>query len=183
MARYIPNVITLARIALIPLFAYFLVREAYGVAAPLFALAALTDFADGYIARRYRIASKLGAMLDPIADKLNMFVATIVLAWQELVPLWLAVAIVVRDVVIVLGALVYRSAIGRLDISPTLLSKLNTLLEFALLLLVMAVAARWLDGGTWLRIGFGVVGATVVASGTQYAWLWSAKAIVERRSR
>ncbi len=183
IARYIPNILTVARIALIPLFAYYLVRQAYDVAAPLFALAALTDFADGYIARRFGIVSKVGATLDPIADKLNMLVATIVLALQALVPLWLAIAIVARDVVIVVGALVYRSAIGRLDIAPTLLSKLNTLLEFAVLLLVMAVGARWLDGGAWLTIAFVVVGTTVVTSGIQYVWLWTAKAIAERRSR
>ena len=183
ITRYIPNILTVARIALIPLFAYYLVRQDYEVAAPLFALAALTDFADGYIARRFGIVSKLGATLDPIADKLNMLVATIVLALQALVPLWLAIAIVARDVLIVVGALAYRSAIGRLDITPTLLSKLNTLLEFAVLLLVMAVAARWLDGGAWLTIAFVVVGATVVTSGIQYVWLWSAKAIAERRSR
>ena len=85
---------------------------------------------------------------------------------------------------IVLGVLIYRTAVGSLKIAPTRLSKLNTLLEFAVLLLVMALAARWLRGGAWLTIGFAIVGATVVASGVQYAGLWSMKAIAKwRKSR
>ena len=117
------NLLTLLRIALIPVFAYFLVREDYAIALPVFAAAAATDFADGYLARRFRVASRLGAALDPFADKLNMLVATVLLAWQTLLPLWLAIAIVARDVIIVVGVVVYQMAIGRLEISPSRLSK------------------------------------------------------------
>ena len=119
MPPNVPNIITLSRIVLIPVMAYYLMGEAYRVALPLFLVAALTDFADGYIARKFKLASRLGAALDPVADKLNMLVATVLLAWQALIPIWLAIAIVVRDIVIVLGALAYRAALGHLDISPT----------------------------------------------------------------
>jgi cardiolipin synthase len=178
----IPNLLTLLRLALIPVTAYFLATEAYKIALPIFLIAALTDFADGYIARRFKLVSKLGATLDPIADKLNMLVATVLLAWQELLPIWLAIAIVARDILIVTGALAYRAAIGPIKIAPTLLSKFNTLVEFAVLLLVMAVGAGWIGTGAWMQAVFLLVLATVVASGVQYAWIWSRKAIAARRT-
>ena len=90
--------------------------------------------------------------------------------------------IVVGDIVIVLGALAYRTALGHLDIAPTRLSKLNTFIEFTVLLLVMAAAAGWVDAGTWMPTVFLIVLATVVASGAQYVWLWGRKAIAERSS-
>src|SRR6266436_7295619 len=110
--RDVPNLITLFRLVLVPVMAYFAWFGEYAVALPIFLVAALTDLADGYIARHFKLVSKLGALLDPVADKLNMFVATVVLAWQSQIPIWLAVAIIGRDVVIVVGALVYRIVRG-----------------------------------------------------------------------
>ena len=144
-------------------------------------LAALSDLADGYIARRFAMVSRLGALLDPVADKLNMFVSTVLLAWQGLIPLWLAAAIVGRDIVIVGGAIAWRFARGALTIKPTYLSKVNTVLEFAVLVLVMAVAAGWIESGAWLDTMFVIVLATVVASGAQYVWLWGRAAIESQR--
>ena len=181
MPPNIPNLITLTRILLIPLMAYYLMSEAYRIALPIFLVAALSDLADGCIARRFKIASRLGATLDPVADKLNMLVATVLLAWQALMPIWLAIAIVARDIVIVLGSIAYRMTLGHLEVSPTRLSKLNTFIEFTVLLLVMAVAAGWVDAGTSMPTVFLIVFATVVASGAQYVWLWGRKAIAERK--
>jgi cardiolipin synthase len=181
--RHLPNLITFLRLALVPAVAYALFVRAYDAALPLFLVAALSDTADGYIARRFHVTSRLGAALDPIADKLSMLAATLVLAWQELVPLWLAAAIVVRDVVIVVGALAYRAALGHLDIAPTLLSKLNTVVEFTLLLVVMAGAAGWIDVDRWIGPAFALTGVTVIGSGVQYVWLWGRKAWRQIRSR
>ena len=172
----VPNALTLVRLALVPVMAYLLVTGAYGLALAVFMVAALTDFVDGFIARAFAQTSVLGATLDPIADKLNMFAATVLLAWQGLVPLWLAIAIVARDVVIVGGAAAYRMTRGHVEMAPTLLSKINTFLEFAVLLLVMARAASWFDPGAWLPAVFVLVFATVVASGLQYVWVWGRKA-------
>ena len=180
--RNIPNLITLLRLGLIPVRAYFLAKGAYGISLSVFLVAALSDLADGYIARRFKVTSALGAALDPIADKLNMLVATVLLAWQELIPIWLAIAIVARDIVIVAGALAYRLAIGRVEIAPTRLSKTNTFIEFAELLLVMAAAAGWVDTGAWLSTVFLIVFLTVVASGAQYVWLWGRKAVTASRT-
>lgn len=181
--RNIPNVITLVRLGLVPAMAYYLADEAYDIALSIFLVAALSDLADGYIARRFKLVSTFGARLDPVADKLNMLVATVLLAWQMLLPIWLALAIVVRDVVIVLGALAYRLVRGRLDIAPTRLSKVNTFIEFTVLLLVMAGGAGWIETRPWMPTVLLVVFMTVIASGAQYVWLWGRKAFAGRRTQ
>src|SRR5215467_4849625 len=118
----VPNLITLVRLGLVPILAYCVISRAYAAAATIFLIAALSDLADGYIARRFKLVSRLGALLDPIADKLNMLVTTVLLAWQELLPIWLAIAIVVRDIAIVLGVLIYRFSGRNLEMKPTRLS-------------------------------------------------------------
>jgi len=176
----VPNAITFLRLGLVPLTAYLLWQGIYGLALIVFLSAAVSDLLDGIIARTFHQSSALGAALDPVADKLNMFVATVVLAWHALLPLWLAVAIVLRDVVIVAGALAYRAAIGRVEFAPTMLSKVNTFIEFAVLLLVMGNAAGWFDADSVLHPLFILVFATVVASGSQYVWVWGWKAAANR---
>lgn len=177
----VPNILTLLRLALVPVVGYLLAVESYGWALWLFLVAALTDLLDGYIARRFKLVSKLGATLDPVADKLNVLVVTVLLAWQALIPFWLALAIVARDVVIAGGAVAYHVLIGPVKMAPTLLSKINTFIEFALLVLVMAAAARRIESAAWLTPLFPVVLATVVASGAQYVWLWGRKAFRDGR--
>jgi len=178
----VPNLITLVRLALVPAMAWCVVSGRYAAAATVFLIAALSDLADGYIARKYRMVSRLGALLDPVADKLNMFVATIVLASKDLVPLWLAVAIIARDVAIVLGVLAYRIRGKSLEMKPSRISKINTFLEFAVLALVFASAARWVDVDAWLPLLFRVVLVTVIASAAHYAWLWIRGRLAVRRS-
>jgi cardiolipin synthase len=143
--------------------------------------AAFSDFADGVIARHYRLVSEFGARLDPIADKLTMFIATVLLAWQGLLPLWLAAAIVLRDIVIAGGAIAYRLLVGHVAMEPTWLSKINTALEFAALAGVLAHAATLIDGSAWLPALFAVVFVTVTASGAQYVWVWGRKAAAAGR--
>ena len=177
----VPNAITIARLVLVPVMGYFLAVGGYGWALIVFMVAAFTDFIDGVIARAFGQTSVLGATLDPIADKLSMFVATVLLAWQGLVPIWLAVAIVARDIVIVGGALAYRLTRGHVEMAPTMLSKVNTFVEFTVLLLVMAGAAQWVEVGAWLPAAFVAALATVLASGAQYVWVWGRKAAREGR--
>jgi cardiolipin synthase (CMP-forming) len=179
----IPNLLTVTRLVLVPVTGYFLSTGAYGVALIVFLIAALTDLIDGFIARRFKLTSALGATLDPIADKLNMLVATVLLAWEALLPMYLAIAIVLRDSVIVAGALAYRFTLGHVEITPTMLSKVNTFLEFAVLLLVMASAARWIEDNALLPVAFVIVFSTVIASGIQYIWVWGWKAVHDKASK
>ena len=175
----VPNIITLLRLAMVPLLAWLLLEARYAAALGVFMAAALSDALDGFIARRYQLSSKLGATLDPIADKLSMLAATLLLAWHHELPLWLAFAIVLRDIVIVVGAIAYRLLIGPLEMAPTRLSKINTTLEFTVLLFAMAAAAAWIPKGAWLVWLYALVAATVVLSGAQYVWVWGRKAAAD----
>ncbi|HKE38263.1 MAG TPA: CDP-alcohol phosphatidyltransferase family protein [Casimicrobiaceae bacterium] len=177
----VPNLITFVRLGLVPILAYCVVSRAYAAAAAIFLIAALSDLADGYIARRFKLVSRLGALLDPIADKLNMLVTTVLLAWQELLPIWLAIAIVVRDIAIVLGVLIYRFSGRNLEMKPTRLSKANTFLEFSVLVLVLVSAAHWIRLDAWLPLLFLIVLGTIIASTVQYAWLWTRGELALRR--
>ena len=154
-----------------------LVEHRYAAALALFAVSALSDVADGFIARHWNARTRFGAIADPAADKLTMLVVTLTLAAQGWLPVWLAGAIVVRDVVIAGGAVAYHFVVGRYDMAPTLLSKLNTGVEFAVLALVLAGAAGAFDAGAARPVLFVLLTATVVASGAQYVWVWGRRAL------
>ena len=173
----LPNLITLLRLALLPVMAWALAQHHHGLAATIFFLVAVSDWLDGFIARRFHLTSRIGAALDPIADKLSMLVATVILAMQDLLPVWLAAAIIARDVIIVAGAGIYRAIAGSIEFTPTRLSKVNTALEFALLLAVMASAANWIPSAGWQQPAFVIVFTSVAASGAQYVWVWGLKAV------
>jgi cardiolipin synthase len=105
-----------------------------------------------------------------------MLVVTVLLAWQGWLPWWFALLVVLRDVIIVAGALAYHYRVGHVDMAPTRLSKANTLFEFVLLAGVLALAAELIDAGAWLRVLLGVCTATVIASGVQYVVVYARRA-------
>lgn len=172
----IPNAITIGRTLLIPVILYLLAVRNHAGAFVLFAIAATGDFVDGYIARRFGQTSRLGALLDPAADKATMLGVTAILAWQGLLPMWLAAAIIGRDLVIAGGVLAYRLRVGPVEMAPTLASKANTLLEFIAIAATLAQAGGVVDVATVLPPLYLLVLATVVASGVQYVWVWGHKA-------
>jgi cardiolipin synthase (CMP-forming) len=176
----VPNAITLLRLALVPLIGLQLLRGHDLVAWWLFALSALSDWLDGQIARRWNLRTRLGAIADPLADKLTMLTVALVLALQHSLPWWLALAIVSRDMVILAGALAYRWLAGSLEMAPTRLSKLNTALQFLLLLSLLGVRAGLVDAGRWLDALTLLTFASIVASGLQYIVLWGRKAMTLR---
>jgi cardiolipin synthase len=120
--RQIPNVITAIRILLVAPIALSLIRHQLPVTIVLFGVAALSDAADGFLAKRFGWQSDLGGVLDPIADKLLLVTVFITLASLDLVPLWLMAVAVARDVIIVTGALLYRVLIGPLSARPSVIS-------------------------------------------------------------
>src|SRR6202795_500433 len=112
--RHIPNVISAIRILLVAPIAVALADRQLVTTILLFGVAALSDAADGFLAKRFGWQSELGAVLDPAADKLLLVTVFITLAYLKLVPLWLMAAAVGRDATIVLGALLYRFCFGSL---------------------------------------------------------------------
>lgn len=176
----IPNAITLLRFALVPALVLLLLQRNYGTALVLFVVSALSDVADGLVARRWNLRTRFGAIADPLADKLTMLTVTLLLALQELVPWWFAFAVVTRDVVIVSGAIAYHLLIGRVEMAPSRLSKLNTGLEFLLLASALAIGAGRLNGDVWWEPLLLTTLAGVVLSGAHYVLTWSRKAAQAR---
>ena len=175
--RHVPNALTLIRLMLIPVLVVLLAQRDYAVAFAAFFVSALSDFADGVIARRWNAHTRFGAIADPVVDKLTMLAVTLTLAVQGLLPLWLVAAIVARDLVIVGGALAYHYWVGRYDMAPTLLSKLNTAVEFLTLALVLGSVSGIVGASAAVPILFAVLTATIVASGAHYVWMWGRRAM------
>ncbi len=128
------------RIALVWPVANALVEENYGLALVLFVVAAVSDGLDGYLAKRFGWTSQLGKVIDPLADKLLLVTVFITAAWHNLVPWWIAAAAISRDVMIGLGALIFRLWFGPLKGRPTIMSKINTLFQLGYIAAVMLVA-------------------------------------------
>jgi len=181
--KHLPNALTLLRAVLIPVIALLLWQQRYGAALVLFALCALSDLADGWLARRFDVRTRFGAIADPLADKLAMLAATVLLTWHGWLPWWFAALVVGRDVMIVAGAAAYHLCIGRVEVAPTRLSKFNTGLEFTFLTGVMAAGAGLIDKGLWWTVLLYLTTTTILASGTQYALLWGGKAVRALRAR
>lgn len=171
----VPNLISVLRGLLAPVIVYLLAQSAYDLAFLIFLVAGMSDALDGYIARRFNLYTPLGAIIDPVADKLVILSSLLMLTWLELLPLWLTLAILVRDVVIAGGALVYRSLTGHVEITPTLFGKAHTFLLYGMIAVVLSNGAAIVDASSWLSILFALTFLTAVISGTQYVWIWARK--------
>lgn len=174
--KWLPNAISLMRIALVAPILVLILRGSFGAALALFWLAGFSDGVDGYLAKRFDWHTRLGALLDPIADKLLVAGMFITLAYTQHIPVWLAVVVILRDVIIVAGAVAYNFFVRPVQGEPTRVSKLNTALQLLFLLFVLSRAGYgWPD-----QISITVLGAsvliTVVISGVDYVWSWSGRA-------
>lgn len=174
--RDIPNLITILRIMLVVPIIWVLAREQYGWALILFAVAGASDGIDGFLAKRYGWTSRLGSLLDPLADKLLQVSCFVVLAWLGHIPIWLVALIVLRDIVIVSGALAYHFRVGPFHAEPTLLSKFNTLAQIVLVLAVIVHAGVWPMPVWWIDTLVYIVLFSTVSSGVQYVVIWGRRA-------
>jgi cardiolipin synthase len=133
----LPNILTLTRVLMIPFFVIFIINKHFGWALITFLIAGITDGIDGLIARVTHQRTELGAYLDPIADKLLLFAAFITLAIIEIIPSWLVVIVITRDVIIVVGFLVMFLTNYHPKINPSLLSKITTVFQILTIVLVL----------------------------------------------
>jgi len=181
--RHIPNVISAIRILLVAPIAVTLAHHQLAATIVLFGIAAVSDAADGFLAKRYRWQSELGAVLDPAADKLLLVTVFITLAYLKLVPLWLMAAAVARDSVIVTGALLYRYWIGPLTVRPSIVSKFNTLCQAAFILAVVG-REEFAVPSAWVVMLLGaLVFVTVMVSGIDYILIYGRRALGTARPR
>ncbi|MEW7979815.1 MAG: CDP-alcohol phosphatidyltransferase [Candidatus Sedimenticola endophacoides] len=173
----IPNLISILRIFLTIPVVWLLLEQRFGWALVLFFIAGVSDGLDGYLAKRNGWESRLGGLLDPLADKVLLVSSFLSLALIGVVPVWLVLLVILRDLVIVTGALVYHYRIAELEAAPSMLSKINTTAQIILVLSVV------LDRGLlalpqWLIVSLvWVVCLTTIASGLDYVWVWSRRAV------
>ncbi len=173
---WLPNAISLLRIALISPILYLILNDQFGWALALFWLAGFSDGLDGYLAVRFNWSTRLGGLLDPVADKLLITGLFITLAWTGHIPVWLAATVILRDVIIVLGAMVYNFFVKPVPAEPSRISKVNTALQILFVLFVLSRAGfNWPDKITITLLGAAIL-VTVVISGVDYIWSWSRRA-------
>ena len=177
----VANTITLLRFALVPALALQLIRAEYGTAFALFVVSAVSDLADGIVARHWNQITRFGAVADPLADKLTMLTVTGLLTFQHTLPWWFALAVVLRDGLFVGGAVAYHCWVGPVEMAPSRISKLNTAMEFLLLLAALAIQAGFVPGGLWRQLLLFATLATILWSGGHYGLVWGQKAAQERR--
>ncbi|NLI80665.1 MAG: CDP-alcohol phosphatidyltransferase family protein [Deltaproteobacteria bacterium] len=167
MTMTIPNVLTLIRIFLTPYLVWLLLDNRLNHALLVFFLAGITDGLDGLIARAFQQKSKLGAYLDPLADKLLLVSSFILLGYLGLVPNWLVIVAVSRDAMILLGLITLCFFQVQVQISPSVVSKITTLLQlFTVLFVLSSSVVNW---PPWSFVPlFGTTAALTVASGVHY---------------
>ncbi len=163
----LPNYITLARVVLIPFFINFMIYGYYGAALAVFVAACVTDALDGMIARITGQKTELGAFLDPLADKLLIVGAFVTLVLLGMLPVWLVIVVVSRDVILMIGSIVIYFSGHEFKARPSIIGKVTTVLQ----LVVVVLSLMLKKFGTemmlmpvlmWITAGF------TVASGIQY---------------
>lgn len=180
--RDIPNTISVLRMVLVVPVAWFLLTQRYTEALLTFLVAGISDGVDGYLAKRFGWRSRLGSILDPLADKLLLVTTYMVLGWLAVLPLWLVITVVVRDVVLFSGALAFHWLVGRYDMEPSWISKFNTVAQIVLAVAAVAsldllpMLAGIVEGLIY------VVLITTLLSGADYVWTWGVRAYRARRA-
>lgn len=172
------NLLTFVRIGLIPFFAIALVYQHMGWALIIFAIAGISDGIDGTVARLMKQESELGTVIDPIADKLLMTTAFIMVSLPSVmgtarhfpVPFWVTATVIGRDVAIVCVATSITVMTGFRGFKPSWLGKASTFVQVLGVLLVLIAAVFPLDNGLFLPTTYGVVAAFAVASGVHYIY-------------
>jgi cardiolipin synthase (CMP-forming) len=160
------NWLTVLRILLIPVFVTLLVYRRPGLALLVFALAAFTDLLDGWVARRLKDESTLGAFLDPMADKLLLTASFVTLAYLKVLPFWIAAVVITRDAILVSGALLIYMLGGRIHPRPTWAGKAATF--FQVLAVLTGLLARFFQVQLAPRPVLWVAAAFTIISGLQY---------------
>lgn len=172
--RFVPNLITLLRFTAVPLLVWWLFDNQFNNALLLWLLMGLSDALDGYLAKTFDWKTTLGSYLDPAADKVMLISSYIALGALNLLPHWLVLIVIMRDVALLSGAVSYVSMTRCFEIEPSLISKLNT---FVQILLVLAVIYSQINAFPVIIIQtlIGLTLFTTIVSGYDY--------LVEERSR
>ncbi len=168
----LPNFITLGRVILVPVVFWLLLSGNMQAAFFLFVIAGISDGVDGYLAKRFGWTTELGAYLDPLADKLLLVCIYIALGVGTQIPLWLVIAVVTRDVLIVIGVVLSWLLANPVHIHPLVVSKFNTVFQILLAAVVMADEGFQLGLGPLRTLLIWVTAALVLTSLAAYVRTW-----------
>ncbi|MBI2875901.1 MAG: CDP-alcohol phosphatidyltransferase family protein [Candidatus Tectomicrobia bacterium] len=163
------NAITLLRIILVPFFVYALIYEYRLLALITFCTSALSDGIDGFIARMKHQKTELGTILDPLADKLLLTTSYVTLAILHVAPAWLALIVVSRDLLILMGAMIIHLLTGHLTISPTIWGKITTFLQLLTILLALLLYF-WGQRSPWMERAALLTALFTIISGLHYTY-------------
>ncbi|HET6854026.1 MAG TPA: CDP-alcohol phosphatidyltransferase family protein [Pyrinomonadaceae bacterium] len=187
----VPNLLTVFRMVLIPVFVSLLFYQRFILALGIFVLAGVTDGLDGLLARRFDQKSQLGTILDPIADKLMLVTSFVVLSMRAVfpqplpphlpVPFWVTVAVISRDVFILVGAAAINIVTGFRGFRPSLLGKINTTVQIAAIAAIIFAASVPYGTGYYLPTIYTIVFALAVLSGAHYVFFVSKLVNEDRR--
>jgi cardiolipin synthase (CMP-forming) len=169
----LPNLITLARLCSVPVAVWLIVEERYGAAFWLFVAAGLSDALDGYIAKRFDRRTRLGAMLDPAADKALLAGVYVTLGLSGQLPSWLVGLVVLRDGLIVLAFALTQSFSAEKQVDPLYISKVNTLVQITLVGFVLARLGLAVEAELATSLLIYAAAATTVLSGISYLMRWA----------
>lgn len=182
LLRHAPNFLTGLRFLSAPLLAMLLFQNRYQAALGVFIFAALSDMADGWLAKRYHLATRTGRYLDPAADKFLMLTSYIALTVLHITPVWLTALVIGRDVVIVGGILLARILELPLRIAPLPIGKASTAVQVAYIGLIVVLLAFNLSEPAIVKAVELTTGALTLASGFAYTALWF-QALARRHNR
>ena len=181
MIKQLPNLISLSRLLLVPWFAVLLLERQFGLALLLYALMGLSDAMDGYLARQMKVASQLGAGLDPLADKVMLITAFVILGHMDLIPFWVVMLAVGRDALVIGGALLFYLFNQGQIIQTQLIGKINTFVQIILVLVVLT--GQWFAMPIpWVDPLLAVMVVTTVISGLSYGVAWVRSLALLQRS-
>lgn len=175
------NMLSVMRIILAPFFMIALFKNDYVAAFIILVAAALSDFFDGFVARKFEMQTDFGRILDPIADKVFVFFAVIALMIRFNFPLSLGVIIISRDVLILLGGIVFLCLGMKKSLTPNIFGKISTFMQL-LALIVYVIASIFMYNSVWITIILYVMVFTTILSGTIYL-IEAMKLFKERHAR
>lgn len=156
---------------------YTLHTQSYSMALLLFIIAGFSDALDGFLAKRYNWTSYWGAILDPIADKFMLVSCYLMMGYHAVIPLWVVAAVILRDVFIVVGALIYHFRIEPLNADPLIISKMNTFFQIMLVMFILLDLGFYAINDSIIQILIWIVMMTTLWSGFAYAWIWGKRAV------
>lgn len=181
--RFLPNLLCVLRILMVYPVAHWILTGRYPAVMALFAVAAFTDALDGFLAKRFGWTSELGKVLDPLADKLLLLTVFICLSIVGIAPWWLTALVLLRDLVIVFGALTFKVLFGPLRGAPTAASKINTFFQIVFCLAAVAEAAYAWPGMPVVIAAGAMVVLTTAVSGIDYTLIYIRRAVAVSRER